>query len=104
MSETSELTGPLIKMLRQAGVLTFRMQSGRVKVRGGWMMLCEAGTADILCFPKGKPCWIETKAVKRESHKAQREAQDAFRELVEGQGMRYVYARTIDEGLAALGR
>ena len=102
MSEASELTGPLVKMIRQTGTLVLRMNSGKVKVRGGWMQLHEAGTADILCFPRGVPVWIETKAVKREGHKDQREAQDAFRLRVEALGHRYVYARTLDEGLEAL--
>lgn len=103
MSETSDLTTPLRKMLEQAGCLVFRMNSGRVKVRGGWMVLCPEGTADLLCFPRsGGVVWLETKAVKKESHKAQREAQDAFRQRVEGFGHRYLYVRTIDEGMKAL--
>ena len=102
MSEHSEITSPLIKMLRQAGVLVLRMNSGKVRVRGGFMQLHEKGTADILCFPKGGPVWLETKAVKRDYHKEQYEAQAAFRARVEALGHKYEVVRTIDEGLDAV--
>jgi hypothetical protein len=102
MSETTELTGPLVKMIRETGTFVLRLNSGKVKVRGGWMQLCPEGTADIVCFPKGAPVWLETKAVKRDGHKAQREAQDAFRERVEQLGHKYVLVRTIEEGINAL--
>jgi hypothetical protein len=99
MSETSELTGPLISALRDAGAWPIRMQSGRVRVRGGWMMLAPAGTADILCFPQRKPItWIETKTLAGEL----RGKQEEFRERVVGWGHRYIVARSIDEGLEAL--
>lgn len=99
MSETSEITGPLIKMLKEAGVIAIRMQSGKVKVRGGWMMLAPAGTADILCFPRKKPVtWIECKILKGEL----RLKQEEFRERMTALGHVYVVARTIDEGLRAI--
>ncbi len=98
MSETSELTGPLVKMLTQAGVTAIRMQSGKVRVRGGWMMLAPAGTADILCFPRGKVVWLETKTLKGEL----RQAQEAFRDRVMQMGHKYFVIRSIDEGLEAI--
>ncbi len=99
MSETSELTGPLVKMLTQAGVTAIRMQSGKVRVRGGWMMLAPAGTADILCFPRRKPVtWIETKTLKGELREKQKEFRDHMTQL----GHRYIVARSIDEGLEAI--
>ena len=36
MSESSEITAPLITMIRQMGIFAERMNSGKVKVRGGW--------------------------------------------------------------------
>src|SRR5262252_8425545 len=37
--------------LKQIGVPCYRIQSGRVKVRGGWMHLNDAGTPDLLATP-----------------------------------------------------
>ena len=112
MSETSELTRPLIDELNKMGGLAMRMNSGKVRVKGGFMQLHGKGTADILFFPKESapyypdcippPVWIETKNYRRDSHKAQREAQEAFRARVEALGHRYIHAITIEEGLAAL--
>jgi hypothetical protein len=99
MSETRELTGPLIRMLRQTGAIAIRMQAGKVKVRGGWMYLAPAGCADILCFRPGAPVtWIETKSLTGKL----REAQESFRRDVEALGHRFITARTLDEGLDAL--
>lgn len=102
MSESSEITGPLIKMIRQMGILCLRMNSGKVKVRGGWMQLHEKGTADILCFPRGRVVWIETKDVVKDFHKEQREAQGSFRDTVVAIGHEYHLVRSIDEGLEAV--
>jgi hypothetical protein len=115
MSENSELTRPLIDALNQTGGLAMRMNSGKVRVKGGFMQLHEKGTADILFFPKStvvwashedgrsmQPVWIETKNFKRDSHKDQREAQEAFRARVEALGHRYIHATTISEGMEAL--
>ena len=45
MSETSELTGPLLKIYKEAGAMAYRMQCGRLRVRGGWMVFAEIGRA-----------------------------------------------------------
>ena len=102
MSETRELTGPLVRMLKQMGIIAFRMQSGQVRVRGAWMHLCPEGTADILCFPRGPVTWIETKLPKGSTAKSRKETQAAFRESVEAIGHRYILATSIDEVLKAL--
>ena len=102
MSESSEITGPLVKMIRQMGIFCERMNSGKVKVRGGWMQLHSAGTADILAFPRGRVVWLETKDVAKDYHKEQREAQEAFRERVIALGHECYTIRTIDEGVAVL--
>jgi hypothetical protein len=107
MSENKDLTRPLIDALNGTGGLAMRMNSGKVRVKGGFMQLHEKGTADILFFPRTKgfggceiPVWIETKS--GHSNKEQIENQAAFREKVEALGHRYIRATTIDEGLAAL--
>lgn len=102
MSESSEITGPLVKMIRQMGIMCERMNSGKVKVRGGWMQLHSPGTADILAFPRGRVVWLETKNVKKDYHKEQQEAQAEFSERVMALGHEYATIRTIDEGLEVL--
>lgn len=103
MSETRELTGPLVRMYRQAGALAFRMQSGQVKVRGAWMHLCPAGTADVLVFPRNLPVtWVETKQAGASTAKERVQAQAEFAEQVRAMGHRYLKVRSIDEGMEAL--
>ena len=103
MTETSEITGPLLKMLNQSGALAMRMPVGRVNVGRHWIMLHEEGTADILCFPrKGGVVWIETKAPKGATRKERALKQAEFRDRVLQFGHRHIVARSIDEGLAAI--
>ena len=98
MSETSEITGPLVKKLRQMGIFTLRLNSGKVKVRGGWMQLCPEGTADIICWTKGRTLWLETKALKG----VMRDKQKDFRDTVTALGHEYHEVRSIDAGLDAV--
>jgi len=102
MSETSELTGPLVKMIRQMGIMAMRMNSGKVRVRGGWMQLHSPGTADILCFPRGRVCWLETKTIKGTTNKGQIENQAEFQRVVTALGHSYHRITSIDEGLSAV--
>lgn len=103
MSETGELTGPLRKIYEQAGALVFRMQAGRVKVRGGWMQLCPEGTADLLVFPRnGGTWWVETKHPKSRTDRVRAEKQAEFQQKVEALGHKYIKPTTIDEGLQAI--
>ena len=103
MSETREITGPLIRMIRQTGAMAIRMQSGIVKVKGGWMNLCEEGTADILVFRYKRPvAWLETKDPDGTTKKTRREAQAAFQRDVEALGHEYYKVTSIDHGLEAL--
>ena len=103
MSESSEITGPLITMIRQMGIFAERMNSGKVKVRGGWMQLHSPGTADILCFPRGRVVWLETKQPKGHTNKEQIENQAEFKRKVEELGHEYYRITSIDYGLEVLG-
>jgi hypothetical protein len=101
MTETAELTGPLVAMLKEAGVFALRMNSGTVRKGKYWIKLHDSGTADILCFPPRKPpVWIETKRGK--TNKEQAEAQARFRDRVEAIGHIYVRVTSIDEALKAI--
>jgi hypothetical protein len=111
MSEHDEITRPLIDALNKTGGLALRMNSGRAKVKGGFLQLHAKGTADILFFPRGyivvpelkfecaTPIWLETKAVKKDHHKEQQENQAAFRAQVEALGHRWACVRSVKEGL-----
>src|SRR6185312_13280519 len=102
MSESSELTGPLVKMFRQMGIFCERMNSGRVKVRGGWMQLHSPGTADILACPPGRVVWLETKHAKGRTNREQVENQSEFREMVKRLGHEYYRIESIDQALEVL--
>ena len=109
MSETSEITGPLIKALNQTGGLAMRMPVGKLQKGRAWVQLHEEGTADILFFRRPgcmgdprQPIWIETKDGAARTKKSRKEKQAEFRAKVEALGHRYILAKTIDEGLAAL--
>jgi len=103
MSETSKLTGPIVKALEQAGYFALRLNSGSAKRGKYWLKLCPEGTADILCCPRDSmPLWIETKDVKKDFHKKTAEAQENFRNTVESLGHKYIVARSLDDVLNAL--
>src|ERR1035437_666177 len=115
MSETAELTTPLIKALNQTGGWAERMNSGIARKGRYTVHLHGKGTADILFFPlhpnqprglKGaycRPVWIETKQPKGTTAKEQINAQAAFREKVENLGHRYIMVGSIAECFDALG-
>lgn len=102
MSESSEITGPLVKMILQMGILCERMNSGKVKVRGGWMQLHSPGTADIMAFPPGRVVWLETKTVDGHTNKEQIENQSEFARKVQRLGHEYYRITSISDGIEAL--
>ena len=103
MSETSSLTGPLLKMYEEAGALAFRMPVGRLQKGKHWIQLCKEGTADILVFPrKGGVVWVECKDPTGSTKKSRREAQHAFKSIVEALGHKYYLVHSIDDGMRAL--
>jgi hypothetical protein len=89
-------------MIRQMGILCERMNSGKVKVRGGFVQLHSNGTADILAFPRGRVVWIETKLAKGHTQKERAEEQERFRQTVLALGHEHYRITSIDEGLKAI--
>jgi hypothetical protein len=85
--------------LQEAGYFWLRLQSGKVKVRGGYMHLCPEGTADIVVFPANVTCWIETK----KDDGKQRPAQLEFEAKAIAAGHKYILARSLDEVREFLG-
>ncbi len=106
MSETSTVTAPLVKMIKQMGHMVLRMNSGTMKKGKHWVKLHEAGTADLLVFRRNKPVlWLETKKPKSDgghTNREQLEAQEDFRMRVENIGHEYRRIDSIDAGLEAI--
>ena len=104
MSETSKITTPIVNALTKAGYFAMRLNSGKVRVRGGYIQLCPKGTADILVCPANQPpIWIETKEVRDLKRKGETAtAQDDFRVMVLGLGHRHIRATSLDDVLPLL--
>ena len=105
MSETSEITRPLIDALNVTGGMAMRMNSGTLRLPGRTIKMHDKGTADILFFPRnchvriaglpGTPVWIETKIGKN----GQDADQLLFQRKVEALGHRYILASSVEQGL-----
>lgn len=105
MNKTPEtiLKDEVTLYLAGAHIFFRRIQSGKVKVRGGWMQLAPEGTADIVVFPaNGMPRWIELKAPNCTTAKARKKAQAAFAAQVRALGHRYRLCESLDEVIAFL--
>ncbi len=95
----AEIQKYCLDSIRKIGVFCMRINSGKVKVRGGFMQLAPVGTADIVVYPEGKlPCWLEIKQASGE----QRLAQIAFQEKVTSLGHSYHVIKSINEVMALL--
>ena len=93
MSERSGIQAQVLATLKQLGIYHMRLNSGRVKVKGGWMSLAPEGTADVVAFPDRKtPVWLECKA-----DTGQSEAQCEFECRVVNLGHSYHLIRTLDD-------
>ena len=74
-----------------------RTNSGQVKVRGGWMHLCEGGWGDITGAAYGYPVMIECKVDGVKTDKKRAEDQDKIRREWMEAGGRYYRVKTLDE-------
>lgn len=92
-----DLKAAVVTVLNQLGYLWFRMQSGRVRVKRGWLHLHKEGTGDILVFPLGRVCWVELKAKGQKTLKERVEAQAEFGNKVRAIGHEYQICETTDE-------
>lgn len=65
MSETSQIVTPAIDALNAIPrVWARRLHSGKVKVRGAWMHLGDAGAPDFFALVDGRPIFFEAKLPK----------------------------------------
>jgi len=97
-----DLKAAVVTVLNQLGYLWFRMQSGRVRVKRGWLHLHKEGTGDILVFPPGRVCWLELKVKGQKTAKERVEAQAAFGKQVTAIGHEYRICETVAEVIAYL--
>ena len=103
MSETSNVTKPILEALTKAGYFCMRLNSGSARIGKYWVKLCPPGTADILlCPPFAAPIWVETKAAKGHTNPEQIKAQAEFAYKVETIGHQYVRATSLDDVLEVL--
>jgi hypothetical protein len=83
MTEEGDIKRDSLEALERVGAFAFRVQSGMVKVRGGWMHLSPPGTADILVIvpPLGRILGLEVKTAKGTEREAQLAWADGVRAL-----------------------
>jgi hypothetical protein len=82
--------------LKRSGRFFLRLNSGRVKVKRGFIHLCPEGTADFLvCCPD--PRWIELKAEGQRTKKERAEKQQEFAEMVQAMGHRHLQATNVEQ-------
>lgn len=94
MSETSDIVSPILDALKQAGIFAMRMNSGKMRVRGGYVHLCPVGTPDIVIYPCGRvPVWIECKVLSKKLRQSQIEMRVKLKAL----GHRVVVAFSLDD-------
>ena len=99
MSSESDIQRAILDALGAVGAFAFRAQSGKVKVRGGWMQLCPAGTPDILVLvpPHGLLLGLEVKTATGE----ERESQIIWSAKARGRGAVVATVRTPQEAVVA---
>jgi hypothetical protein len=74
MSETSEITTPAIKAINDLpNCVAYRVQCGKVQVRGGWLTGAPEGMPDIGAVIDGTAVYFETKVRGGKASKAQYE-------------------------------
>lgn len=64
MTPEGKAKAAIVKALEKNGIQPIRVQSGRVRVKGGMMHCAPTGTPDFLVMvpPHGRCLWLEVKA------------------------------------------
>lgn len=103
-SPEGDLKTNVLAYLEMAGHRFFRMQSGRVQVRRGWLHLHPEGTADFLiCLAHCPNAWVELKAEGYKTSKERTTKQAEFAEDVKALGHRYRICWSVAEVASFLG-
>jgi hypothetical protein len=94
----AELQASIVSSLERLGYLVIRVQSGKVKVKGGWMQLAPEGTPDLHVMSPGLATWLETKVKDGKL----RPSQVAWHERAKKGGHRVAVVRSVAEALQAV--
>jgi len=92
MTPESKLKLEVTSFLKASGEFYLRLNSGKVKVRGGYMQLCPTGTPDFVVFRKGSVNWIELKVDWKST-----EPQMMFVDTADAYGHRHAICKTLDQ-------
>lgn len=99
MSETSEVTRPVIDAINALPeCFAYRVHSGKVKVRGGWMQLAPKGTPDLFAMVRGVAVHFETKVERGRLSAEQREMHAHLRRA----GARVEVVRSVAEAMTVV--
>lgn len=85
----------IVVALRSAGLIAIRIQSGKVRVKGGWMLLAPNGTPDLYVIGWG---WLECKTDEGELNADQQRMHERIRKA----GERVAVVRSPQEALEAV--
>jgi hypothetical protein len=97
LTPEGKVKAEVIEFLKNSGLLWFRMQSGKVAVKRGFLHLAPIGTADMLVFKGTEAIWIELKAPGQRTKKEREEKQQEFADMVLGMGHKHIKATSLDE-------
>lgn len=105
-AETKLMAAIVDALAWDSDVIVVRVHSGKVKVRGGWMVLADEGTSDLLlCVgPRGRWCALEVKTPGGTTKPSREKAQGEFLKsgrLIGGFGAR---VRSVGEAREAVQR
>lgn len=90
----------IMQAARAMGHKAFRMNAGKVRVKGGFMELAEDGTPDLLIImSRGRSLWVEVKKPGEEPAVVQRLRHRELRNM----GHAVTVARSVEEFIKAVG-
>ena len=97
MSETSEVTSPLVKAINALPFCrAHRVLSGTAPTRGGFIHGADAGFPDICAVVRGTPLYLETKTPEGKLSRTQVKLHDQLRLA----GARVSTVRSVSQGIA----
>jgi hypothetical protein len=95
MSTETDLSRAIQDALGKLGAMVERIQSGKVRVRGGYMHLASEGTPDLFVAFRGATGFLEVKTREGERRTAQAE----WHERAHKHGVRVAVVRSVEEAL-----